>query len=59
MSTALKEPKWVLLSCHINCESGASCLVRAAAKAVHPHGSDEAGIASEFILAFRREEAET
>ena len=30
-------------------ESGASRLVRTAAKAVHPHGSDEAGIASEFI----------
>ena len=30
-------------------ESGASRLVRTAAKAVHPHGSNEAGIASEFI----------
>ena len=30
-------------------ESGTSRLVRTAAKAVHPHGSDEAGIASEFI----------
>ena len=30
-------------------ESGASHLVRTAAKAVHPHGSDEAGLASEFI----------
>ena len=31
-------------------ESGASRLVRTAAKAVHPHGSDEVGfIASEFI----------
>ena len=29
-------------------ESGASRLVRTSAKAVHPHGSDEAGIASDF-----------
>ena len=30
-------------------ESGAARLVRTSVKAVHPHGSDEAGIASDFI----------
>ena len=52
MSAAFKEPKWYQFhwhTCHINCESSASCLVRTAAEAVHPHGSDEAGIASQFI----------